>query len=293
MSNREHCRIRLSMDPKERFPEKLYDVANDGYLVSWNGCGDGVIVNEEEFENKVMKCYPGFVQISSFANFRRLFREYGFDWEIIDRSEKHSHTFEFSHPSFKHGKGDLLCNIQTRRKSFTKPVHAVSNFNKEVAEISALSGKESEGRLTRTRVGRVKRVNYADLEKTKRRLSSSPEENFSTPSKMAIETSFRTDSTDRADIDDVLLTHIQEQQRKFEFDLRAKDFMKTFIKNEFTFDEFCVWADRNQQVFFDPALDSNKNCAVTAYDNTNIRQSAVSTPCGRCPCCNLLGFHFE
>lgn len=61
MFNREYCWICFFMDFKERFFEKFYDVVNDGYFVFWNGCGDGVIVNEEEFENKVMKCYFGFV----------------------------------------------------------------------------------------------------------------------------------------------------------------------------------------------------------------------------------------
>lgn len=287
MSKKGNLRIRLSMDPKERFPEKLYDVASDGYLVSWNGCGDGVVVNEEKFEENVMKCYPGFVQISSFANFRRLFREYGFDWEIVERYEKHSYTFEFSHPSFKHGKRNLLCKIQTRRKSFSKPSHVVSTFNKDVAEISALSRKENEGRLTRTRVGRTKRVNYADVERNrpKRRHSSSPlrQDIVTTPSESDV--SNITPSEELTEEETVLLSNIiLEQHRKLEFDLRAQDIMRTFVKNEFSFDEFCVWVERNQHVFFNPSINNNESSS-----ECNDHVPGCFSPCGHCACCKSMG----
>jgi hypothetical protein len=267
------------MDPKERFPEKVYDVANDGYLVSWNGCGDGVVVNEKEFERKVMRCYPGFVKISSFANFRRLFREYGFDWEIIDRSEKHSYTFEFSHQSFRHGHRDMLCDIQTRRKSFNRPVHILSNFHEEVAEISAFSHRETEGRLvTRTSLGRIKRVNYADLQQTKKNKSSLSSESIINSE---TESSFITDNEDLLPTGEVIEWEEQEQQRKFEFDLRAQDFMKTFIQNEFTFDEFCVWVERNQHVF----INHNEFNGSRNDFNDN---SGSDGPCGYCSCCRSI-----
>lgn len=280
----EKLHIRLRMDPKERFPEKVYDVANDGYLISWNGCGDGVVVNENEFERKVMRCYPGFVRISSFANLRRLFREYGFNWEIIDRPEKHSYTFEFSHQSFQHGQRDMLCCIQTRRKSFNKPVRVLSNFHDEVAEISALSRTESEGRLvTRTSLGRIKRVNYADLQQTEKKRCSLLSESILN-SESQTESSFVTDNEDSESADDVIEWDIREQQRKFEFDLRARDFMKSFIKNEFTFDEFCIWVERNQHVFNNyDEIDSN----INDYNSDNAESER---PCGSCACCKSVMF---
>ena len=61
-------RPRVSFEPKARFPFKLYDVANDGFLVKWSPSGTSVYVEEGFFEENVMKCYPGFVQIASFAN---------------------------------------------------------------------------------------------------------------------------------------------------------------------------------------------------------------------------------
>jgi hypothetical protein len=52
--------------------------------------------NAKTSENEVMSCYPGFLQIASFVNFRRLFREYSFHWKLLDDDC----TLEFSHPCF-------------------------------------------------------------------------------------------------------------------------------------------------------------------------------------------------
>nr|KAG5705158.1 hypothetical protein BaRGS_030875 [Batillaria attramentaria] len=65
--------MHIYFDSKTQFPVKLYEVANDGYLVKWNADGTSILVDEQDFEDKVMKCYPGFVQIPTFLNFRRLF----------------------------------------------------------------------------------------------------------------------------------------------------------------------------------------------------------------------------
>jgi hypothetical protein len=101
-------------DSRERFPEKAFTVANDGFLLKWNDEGTAVYVDDTDFENIVMKYYPGFLQIPSFANFRRLFREYGFDWVILDETN----FLQFSHPFFIRGNPDLLPNVLTKRKSF-------------------------------------------------------------------------------------------------------------------------------------------------------------------------------
>ncbi|ESO98425.1 hypothetical protein LOTGIDRAFT_159233 [Lottia gigantea] len=98
----------------DRFPEKLYEVASDDYLIRWNENGTSVFVDEEGFADVVMDCYPGFLQIPDFANIRRLFREYGFDWN------HEGSVFEFSHPSFVRGNPEILCEVLTRRKSFCK-----------------------------------------------------------------------------------------------------------------------------------------------------------------------------
>ena len=110
-------RPRVCFEPKARFPVKLYEVANDGFLVKWSSSGTSVFVEEDFFEEKVMKCYPGFVQIASFPNIRRLFREYSFDWRIVEGTET---VFEFSHPDFIRDRKELLHGIKTKRKSFLK-----------------------------------------------------------------------------------------------------------------------------------------------------------------------------
>lgn len=111
-------RYRFILDFKCQFPEKLYDVANDGYLVHWNRNGSVSVTSEEEFEEKVMKLYPGFLQIPSFQNFKRLFREYGFDRDI-----NQSGNLEWSHPCFVRGRRELVQQIRTRRKSFRTPLN--------------------------------------------------------------------------------------------------------------------------------------------------------------------------
>lgn len=110
-------RTRVSFEPKARFPVKLYDVANDGFLVKWSSDGTSVFVEEDFFEERVMKCYPGFVQIASFPNVRRLFREYSFDWKVVEGTKS---VFEFSHPDFMRNREELLLGIKTKRKSFSR-----------------------------------------------------------------------------------------------------------------------------------------------------------------------------
>lgn len=111
----------------EKFPEKLYSVVQDGFLLSWDEAGEKINIGDppathslgkwksdgpERFENLVMDLYPGFVQIPQFANLRRLFREYSFNWHLSA-----SGHFTFSHPCFLRGRTDLLSKIKTRRKS--------------------------------------------------------------------------------------------------------------------------------------------------------------------------------
>ena len=109
-------RFRLIVDFKSQFPEKLYDVANDGALIKWNRNGSVSVTSEQEFENNVMKWYPGFLQIPSFQNLKRLFREYGFD-RIVNQNNQ----YEWSHEMFVRGRREFLPEIKTRRKSFRTP----------------------------------------------------------------------------------------------------------------------------------------------------------------------------
>jgi hypothetical protein len=109
-------RYRLIVDFKSQFPEKLYDVVNDGALIKWNRNGSISVTSEEEFENNVMKWYPGFLQIPSFQNFKRLFREYGFD-RVVNQNNQ----YEWSHEMFVRGRREFLSEIKTRRKSFRTP----------------------------------------------------------------------------------------------------------------------------------------------------------------------------
>ncbi|KAK3100314.1 hypothetical protein FSP39_018068 [Pinctada imbricata] len=266
-SSKRTGRLRLSMDPKDRFPEKLYDVANDGYLVSWNGPGTAVCANEEEFEENVMDCYPGFVQISSFANFRRLFREYGFDWSF----DSEQNVFEFSHCCFVYGKRDLLENIQTRRKSFSKPVRQASEFQKRVVELASMDiDDEKEGKtrryLTRTRTGSTKPRKYYSARFTEESLHNSKEDS-SSPGVQIHDSFSDCDSDNAHDYG----SHKVCKLDSADFNHRATDIMKMLIKNEFTFDDFSAWASLNPHYFTD--------LQEAAYLPRNM------IPCGSCSCC--------
>lgn len=104
----------FEVDVQKLFPEKLYDVASDDYLFRWTDGGTWIsVVEEEVFEKEVMRRYPGFLQIPSFVNLRRLFREYKFDWRVNEETS----LYEFHHPCFRKDKPELLANIKTRRKS--------------------------------------------------------------------------------------------------------------------------------------------------------------------------------
>lgn len=82
-------------------------------MLHWSGDGKAIVANEKQFEEKIMKRYPGLVQISSFLNFRRQLREYGFDWAVMQSGE-----FHFSHPCFTRGRPELIRGVATKRKSF-------------------------------------------------------------------------------------------------------------------------------------------------------------------------------
>ena len=106
--------IKMEFDRKIRFPEKLLEAMEDpSPILHWSSDGKAIVANEKLFEEKIMKRYPGLVQISSFLNFRRQLREYGFDWAVMQSGE-----FHFSHPCFLRDRPELIRGVATKRKSF-------------------------------------------------------------------------------------------------------------------------------------------------------------------------------
>lgn len=253
-------RLRLRCDPKERFPEKVYDVANDGYLIEWNGAGTAVVVNEPEFEENIMDCYPGFVQIPTMLNLRRLFREYGFDWRII---EMDGPTFEFSHPCFVYGQRDLLSDILTRRKSMGKPKQ--SDFHKRVHELSQMEtdgdGDGTPKPLTRRRVKRME--------------NSEKNKDFDSDQSYLIDDDFCCDSRDS----------VASSQKPETNKDKNLDLLKLMIQNEFSFDEFCLWASKNQDYFqaMQPPMENTTVGIQGRYASESDHRLVI--PCGKCACC--------
>jgi len=105
------------------FPEKLYAAMDaPNAVIKWTNNGRAICIDAEDYEQNVMHVHPGLMEISSFANFRRQMREYGFDWTY----QPETREFEFSHPSFLRGRPDLLTDVLTRRKRRRK--HGVASY---------------------------------------------------------------------------------------------------------------------------------------------------------------------
>jgi len=110
-----------SADNNFLFPHKLWDAASSGKsLISWNEQGDGVVMNEREYEARVMTTYPDLVYIPTFLNIRRQFREYGFSWSYDAELDE----YMFTHRFFQRKSPELLSRVTTRRKraKLCKPV---------------------------------------------------------------------------------------------------------------------------------------------------------------------------
>lgn len=294
--------VRLRFNQKDQqFPEKLYDVANDGYLVRWNGCGTAIQVDDpDKFENEVMKCYPGFLQIPSFANFRRLFREYSFRRTLLDDGL----TLEFSHPYFAHGFREGLSEIRTRRKSFSKPSIEISAFQRDV---NLINDDESQGGLRyRTRRSRLTKS------KQNKNNNSDKQQFYSNSSTFVINDGFQGDETNDSEQDKSDERIITEQpdscestepdtvEKRNTFNSIKSDIMRLFIRNEFTFEDFCVWAERNQADFeigtsmedvYDAInrqnnyINQSQTDPLSQGDTGVTDRRMVSEPCGQCRCC--------
>ncbi|GFR69219.1 transmembrane protein 2 [Elysia marginata] len=128
-------RLRFSFGSKYNFPKKLMAVADDGILIRWTVDNSRLVVQKKEFEENVMTMYPGFVQVGTFHNLRRLFRDYSFNFRIIQN--KHSYRglqVEFRHPHFSRDNFHLLSLVKKRpRKS------KYSNYYKYQRQIRPLA----------------------------------------------------------------------------------------------------------------------------------------------------------
>lgn len=302
--------VRLRFNQKDQqFPEKLYDVANDGYLVRWNGCGTAIQVDDpDKFENEVMKCYPGFLQIPSFANFRRLFREYSFNRTLLDDGI----TLEFSHPYFSHGFREGLSEIRTRRKSFSKPTLDISSFQRDVNLLN--DDDNQECRRYRTRRSRLTKT------KQNKNDNSSQSQTYSNSSTFIINDGFQGDesndsirnkSDNNVNITEEKVTEnvdLPKEPKKNTYSSVSSEIMRLFIKNEFTFEDFCAWAERNQSDFI---INANKHDIYDAINRQNdyMNQSlaynhfhtgsqitdnqTMEEPCGQCRCCRAHQHSFD
>jgi len=104
------------------FPQKLFAAMDaPNAVIQWTDNGQAISIDAEDYERNIMRVHPGLVEISSFANFRRQMREYGFDWLYHPETRE----FEFSHPCFLRGRPDLLSAVLTRRKRRRK--HGVAS----------------------------------------------------------------------------------------------------------------------------------------------------------------------
>ena len=84
-----------------KFPERLFKIANDGILVKWTDDGLAFVVEEfEDFGEKMNKLYPAFLHVPSFYNFRRMLRDYGFEFTIIRRQKHVGHKIKYRHSLF-------------------------------------------------------------------------------------------------------------------------------------------------------------------------------------------------
>ena len=145
--------LKMDFDRKVRFPEKLWEVMEDpSPILHWSTDGTAIVANEQLFEDKVMKRYPGLVQISSFLNYRRQLREYGFDWAVVQNGE-----FQFSHPCFIRGREELIRGVTTKRKSYGG-CHSHSTTEMTPSEGGASSGR---GRCRTRAVSRLVNTSHS------------------------------------------------------------------------------------------------------------------------------------
>ncbi|KAH9518529.1 hypothetical protein Btru_017061 [Bulinus truncatus] len=81
-----------------------------------------------------MKLYPGFVQVETFHNLRRLFRDYGFRFRILRKKKPYGAKVEFRHPHFLRDSPDMILRVKKRNrwqlmvpKATSSPKHFTKN----------------------------------------------------------------------------------------------------------------------------------------------------------------------
>ncbi|CAG5127453.1 unnamed protein product [Candidula unifasciata] len=113
---------RISFGSHYKFPLKLYQVADDETIIKWADDGNSVVVEQVEFEDNVMLFYPGFVQVRSFHNLRRLFRDYGFRFQVLRKRKPYGLKLKFRHPFFTRTRpGDVVQVRKISRKNPSPP----------------------------------------------------------------------------------------------------------------------------------------------------------------------------
>ena len=290
-------RIRLIFNPKDQFPSKLYDVCNDGYLMRWNRNGSVSVPNEAAFEAEVMELYPGFLQIASFVNLRRLFREYGFDWAITQ-----DNVVEFSHPLFVRGRKQLLPDIKTRRKAYKSDRPAASSSS-EIIETEP--GKRYSTRKRR----RTKQFTVAADDENKPDFQAGGELQICMNGYSGMQT-----QTLPPGVQIIPPPQLQIQKQEVRQQVDMKDIQQNYVQNELTEEEFMQWLARKRMIDQMKAKETmtptvNKEYVWMYYDNNGGRPEFENTktgelilspapnenrtdktksqevPCGMCKCC--------
>jgi hypothetical protein len=111
-------------------------------IMYWNKSGTEIVVNETQFEERVMVRHPGLVQTNSYRNLRRQLLWYEF--KIIGKIKG---CDRWSHPAFQRGRKDLLVNVQPQTKS---------NARKSVSNTSTRSSSSDSATKSMKRLKKPK-----------------------------------------------------------------------------------------------------------------------------------------
>ena len=314
-------RIRLILDFKSQFPEKLYDVANDGHLVHWNRNGSVTLTCEDDFEQNVMQWYPGFLQIPSILNFKRLFREYGFDREIGPNG-----CLEWSHPLFVRGRRDLVKGIRTRRKSFRTPL-----MDPVGTQDSVVIPTDNHRRYSVRRRRKTQRFKPDESQGTidiggggDQMLDNKNAYIIKPPHTVVIEEQvsmgqFAESQKNRPGFQEapynVLPGNVNQNANSFTKNFSPNKFMDTFAEKEFNEDEYRQWVAKKrkldddkakaEKVVMSPTVNEKKSNEfwwmyenktggeIVQTVNLSTKQSSgpqgeSCTPCGFCKCCSAI-----
>ncbi|KAL4231477.1 hypothetical protein ACF0H5_009054 [Mactra antiquata] len=289
--------VRLILDYKDQFPQKLYDVVCDGGLFRWNRNGSVSVLDEESFVNNVMKWYPGFLQIPSFQNLKRLFREYGFD-----RVVNQNYELEFSHPYFQYGRRDLLTEIRTRRKSFRTPNNHTDD---DGSLIIPTDGDRRYSSRSRTRTKRFRSENSnlcssnnidlgggGDVEpkpnsyiiRTPIKISESVVSNQSNQSTESEKSVDSNDSRTKKNFEEIMRLYAEKEYSEDEYqqwlnDVRKlEDSKKPKVEEPIEKSAEYWWLYENQ----------DKDLVQTVPVHSPQVVNEVTTPCGFCKCCSSI-----